>query len=630
MSSSATTSVPRSVVPDIAAFRAQQRERPLAAYENLMDEHAPLQAAVIVADGWKLGPFPRVRIEAPLAWDELCAENRSWHFHLQSWDPIATVLAAYDQTPTPAYLGWALELAADWARAFRDPGVPSPFAWYDMALGLRAYRLAYLVDVAARIDSVGDEEIAWLLGAADIHRELLASDETFAAHSNHGFYQAAGQLALARRLSDLAGMDEAQAQATERFHLLMEGHFSDDGIHLEHSPEYQWILMQSLSGMIGSGLVEDPWIVALFARIQESMAWFVVPDGRLAMFGDSTSREPKIRRLDRITDEALRFVATSGAEGHAPAESTRLFRAGGYAVLRDHWPKRPGDYHGCSYLAQTCAFHSRMHKHADEMSFVWYDREREIITDSGRYGYVGEVKPGSDLFAQGFHYSDPKRVYVESTRAHNAVEIDGRSYPRRRVDFFGSGMLQAGNARGIRYTECELVHLGSVRHWRALMLKPRDWLIVLDWLDDGNGDRHDYRQWLQFAPDLTIERTDGEQLVGRFGDGEQLHVAALLPGQLGELAVGQEEPLLGWISNQVFRFAPRASACYRSPDTRSHSFATLLALGREPVEPDYVRSEVNLSEHNGRLCWHAAGRRHELSFSSDPGREFTVRHVTRR
>ncbi len=403
---------------------------------------------MIVADGWKIGPFPRVRLEAPLAWDDLCASNRSWHFHLQSWDPIATVLAAYDRTPIPAYLDWALELAVDWSRTFRDPDSSSPFAWYDMAVGLRAYRLAYLIDVAARTAAVGDAEIAWLLGAAELHRHVLADDDRFAGHSNHGFYQAAGQLALGRRLSGVGEMHQALEQGIDRFRALMGRHFSDDGVHLEHSPEYQWILMQGLSGIIGSGLVNDAWILDLHGLVQESTAWLVAPNQRITMFGDSSPREPRMRQPERITSDPLRFVVSGGREGRPPETNIRMFATGGYAVLRNRWPAGPEQYDDCSYLAMTCAFHSRVHKHADDMSFVWFDRGREILTDSGRYGYVGRVESGTTLYDQGYHYSDPKRVYVESTRAHNTVEIYGVSFPRRGVRSTDREWLTLGRWRG--------------------------------------------------------------------------------------------------------------------------------------------------------------------------------------
>lgn len=625
---SPATANQRYVVPDVAAFRERQRERDYVPYENVMDEDAPVEGALIVADGWKLGPFPRVKLVAPLDWDRVCAENRSWHFHLQSWDPIGTVLAAYDRVPTPAYLGWAVELGVDWARAFNNPDASSPFAWYDMALGLRAYRLAYLLDVAARSDSISDEEIAWLLAAADIHRELLLDDDSFAAHSNHGFYQAAGQLAMGRRLPDVPGMDDAFDQGTGRFRSLMERHFSDDGIHLEHSPEYQWIIMQSLAGIIGAGLVTDAPIIDLFERIQESTAWLVAPNHRVAMLGDSSPREPKLRRPEAFGNDALRFVSTRGEHGRPPATRTRLFRTGGYAVLRDRWPKGPDEFPDCSYLAQTCAFHSRVHKHADDMSFVWYDRGREILTDSGRYGYVGKVEAGSVLFEEGYHYSDPRRVYVESTRAHNAVEIDARSYPRRRVPFYGSGLREAGESAGVLYTLSELNHMSTVRHVRILMLAPQNWLIVFDWLRDGEDQRHEFRQWLQFAPELSVDTNGPERLQGRFEDGLQVHVAPLLPSRLGENACGQNEPLLGWISREIYTFEPRTSASYLSSEVPTAAFATLLSLGSGPPEPDQQHSRIDVNGRAGRLCWTMDALRHEVAFTRSSEDSLTIEYRT--
>ncbi len=389
--------------------------------------------------------------------------------------------------------------------------MPSQFAWYDMAVGKRAYRLAYLLDVVARTDAASDDQIAWLLDAAETHRVVLADDDRFAEHSNHGFYQAAGQLALGRRLQGFGRMTQALEQGAERFRTLMSEHFSEDGVHLEHSPDYQWMLMQALSGIIGSGLVTDEWAVDLYERIQESTAWLVAPDHRLAMFGDSSPRRPRVRHLERVTNDLLRFVLTGGRDGSQPGTNTRLFAKGGYGVLRDRWPTGPDNFEDCSYLAMTCAFHSRVHKHADDMTFVWYDRGREILTDSGRYGYVGPVEPGTTLFEEGFHYPDPKRVYVESTRAHNTIEIDDRSFPRRYVPFCGSGMVDAGEASGLLHALATR-RVQGLEHVRQLMLKPGDWLITVDWLWDLAGQSHQLRQWFQSAPELTVQAADDEQL----------------------------------------------------------------------------------------------------------------------
>ena len=60
-------------------------------------------------------------------------------------DPLAHSEAQDDASQRRAFA-----LALDWARAFPALDTPSPFAWYDMAVGLRAQRLAYVLDAGTR------------------------------------------------------------------------------------------------------------------------------------------------------------------------------------------------------------------------------------------------------------------------------------------------------------------------------------------------------------------------------------------------------------------------------------------------------------------------------------------------
>ena len=47
-----------------------------------------------------------------------------------------------------------------------------------------------------------------------------------------------------------------------------------------------------------------------------------------------------------------------------------------------------------------------------------------VLADGGRYGFFDPVDPSSKLYKPGVRYADPKRLYVESARAHNVVTID--------------------------------------------------------------------------------------------------------------------------------------------------------------------------------------------------------------
>ena len=190
-------------------------------------------------------------------------------------------------------------------------------------------------------------------------------------------------------------------------------------------------------------------------------------------------------------------------------------------MLRSGWPDAES-FDRASYLAQQAAFHSRTHKQADDLSFIWYDRGAVILIDAGSYGFLGRTESGSDLWNKGFWYSDPKRIYVESTRSHNTVEIDGMSFNRRESPPYGSAIERWGETEdGLLFVETHALQFETVGHTRLLVLDPGNWLLVYDWLSDEAGAEHDFRQWFHFAPDLTVETQNGELRVSGRASGRE-------------------------------------------------------------------------------------------------------------
>lgn len=300
--------------------------------------------------GWQDRQFPRIDMTPPVEWDDVASSHRSWDFRLHSWDFLGPVLATADNTGEKRYLDWAIGIALDWAQRHPTIEPDRGMAWYDMAIGLRAYRLGYLVEAAARDDRVGDVDFEALLRCAELHLEALADPRFFAAHSNHGFYVAAGQSALTRRLRGLPGMGTHRDQARERVHRLIGTQFTETGVHREHSPGYHRMVGDTFQGLIEAGLVDREEFGPLLERIQGALAWFVLPDGHLAMFGD-TAHKNMADSGTRAVDPALEFVVSGGERGEPPAERWKAFTDAGYFVARDRWEG------GRSYLAQTAGFH---------------------------------------------------------------------------------------------------------------------------------------------------------------------------------------------------------------------------------------------------------------------------------
>lgn len=601
---------------DVAAFRAGRRAGELRPYERVMEdsdeEPKPGRGLeTTLAGRWKLADLPEIELAVPLAWDEVCASNRSWSFHLHAWEPLGDLIMAAPGAEDPAApIRLAVDLALDWLQAYPTLETDSPFAWYDMGVGLRAYRLAYLIDRVARDDDYEDDVVRRLVEGLHLHMESLADDDNFAGHSNHGFYQAAGQLAAARRLPELPGMAAHQAQADARLRDTVDRHFTAEGVHKEHSPDYHWMVGRAVTAIVRASLVDDAWLREADARIQSSLAWFIQPNERVAMFGDSNWRRCRLPRHGEDDEPALAFMTSGGTAGRAPAEAVRGFEESGYFVARDRWPEGPDDFASTSYLAQIAAFHSYTHKHPDHGAFIWYDDGRELVVEAGRFGYLDPTTPGSDLRRQGFRYGHPKRLYVESTRAHNVVEIDGRSYERRGVPRFGSALRHWGERDGLAFSEVGLSHRPGIAHARVLVFSPGQWLVVVDRLYDRSRTPHRFVQRFHFAAELDLA---GTEPVGLRAEGmtRTLWMVPLLGGEAQEPLEpvrGQEHPeLLGWVSRRANDLEPVWTGGFVADGTPSHVFATLLCLAEAPPEPDAAFNAANASGRRIRLRWRGLG-----------------------
>jgi hypothetical protein len=618
---SAAAAFPTADEVSIAAFRERVRTTPLLPYEKLLRASSMFavgEAERVLAEGWRLGTAAPLRLDGSLPWDDFEPKNRSWNFHLNCWDPLEELLAAYSTTGDDKYLAPATEVIRDWIA--RHPDVDSTageHAWYDMAVGVRAYRLAYALDASARAPTVSDEDVRAMRRSLEVHRRELEDDAKIAFHNNHGFYQVAGQLAMARRFGALIhGMHASLEQAQARLIRMIDQQFTEEGVHREHSPDYHRMVYETLKGIADAGLLVDASIERRLDDIERSLSWFILPNGYLANFGDSDyrlcSRGERAAVAKWRTPE-MRYAVTSGEVGERPFETMRPFPSSGYFVVNDgSRGVTPAD---ASYLAQTAAFHSRTHKHADDLSFIWYDRGSQILVDAGRYGYDAKTEVGSELWNDGFWYSDPNRVYCESTRAHNTVEIDDRNYLRKGAKPYGSALKRYGVAdRDVYYSETEVKQFKSVRHVRLLLFRPRSWLVVCDWLHDNLEAEHHYRQWFHLAPELSVEQR-GERYRAENARWETpLWIGSLLPGaSAGKPVLGRETPVRqGWWSPKSRMILPNYALAFEDRG-RSTVLATVLAFCDNLVVD--ASSRVSPSGRNGQFRFRTDRTEQVLTFS---------------
>jgi Heparinase II/III-like protein/Heparinase II/III N-terminus len=605
---------------------------------NMEQSKAVVAATEIIEKGWQRRKYPLISLANPIPWQLHSPQERSWNFYIHCWDMLDSLLKAHSETQEIYFLQPAIRIAEDWADKHSDLSQTdlSPLAWYDMAVGLRAYRLAYILD-AGRVTGLVKQPLQKKLWASlEQHQAYLADDKNILFHNNHGYYQVAGQLAMGRRFAGESPlMAEALEQGKARLKIMLAQQFSADGIHREHSPDYHRMVYDTLKGMIFSGLVGDGETVAFADTIERALAWFVLPSRRIANFGDSDYRPMGASPAEaerRWRTPEMRAAVSGGKTGQFPTDHMAIFPEGGYVTVRVPSADTGKGFSKSSYLAQIAAFHSRTHKHADDLSFLWSDRGSDLLVDAGRYGYFGKAEQGSDLWKDGHWYSDPNRVYCESTRAHNCLEFDGKNYPRMKVKPYGSALRRWAHATsGIVAVETECKYFRSIRHVRTLLFMPGQWLVVFDWFHDNKAQLHDVKQWFHLAPQLQLLLQGGGYVVAVPGSQEPLRAISLLEGPFATRPyLCEKTPVMqGWWSGKEREIIPSYAFCHELSGVSNGVFATLFSFSNNLVT-ETSWNKVNGSGRKAKFRWKDEAGRHELHFERPDGGDLGVTYSVKK
>lgn len=583
------------------------------------------EANDILNNGWHdIGGYGVIKLDDEIPWHMENEQQRSWNFRLHSWDMLESLLNGYDKTHDTRFLKPAIRIAVDWVDKHSNTAANtdiSPFAWYDMAVGIRANRLAHIIDAGTQSGLLDSQarEILWL--SLMLHHTYLSNDANILFHNNHGFFQITGQIQMGRRLAEESPlMKQALEQGKARLHLILKRQFASDGIHLEHSPYYFREVYETLKVMVDSGVIDDAETLAFIKKIEITLSWFVLPNGDLANFGDSDCEsllcEPTEAEWRWRTPE-MRYVVSAGKTGTPPSARIAVFPEGGYFIVRKSHQGKPNDFCKSSYLAQIAAFHSRTHKQADDLSFIWSDKGNSILIDAGRYGYIGRTEVNSELWQDGHWYSDENRVYCESTRAHNTLEFDGKNYQRKGVKPYGSALGRyVEDASGVIALETVCKHFRSIKRCRVLIFKPGTWLIVFDWYGDTSKKPHQVRQWFHFAPSLEVNLDDNGYLIQLPENGELLLLKPLLDHMTpSRIYCGEtSEPMQGWFSPAEREIVPSPACCYEQTGQTTGVLASLFSFSSNLI-PDPVWSTVNVTGRNARFRWQDDDGRHTLTLN---------------
>ncbi len=340
----------------------------------------------------QLKGYPEMRVNLPLAPDDLNVGLPSWQLHLSGLTVTALLLEAYRLTGREEYFDAVREDILAWARYERRLWWPKGYIWNDHALAARALVLARFWNAYRQHRRFAAADAQLVLDFVTRTGQMLAKPSHFTYATNHGVMQNLALLHIALAFPALPQTPEFHRIAVARLAQQMEFYVNDEGVVLEHSAGYHRFGLE-LIGMafrylswLGQAIPET-WRVK-YEKAKQFYAHLRRPDGSLPLFGntgvlgDLTGPGPDIAR----TDERGHVVAW-GPGDWRPSVERSLYPVAGYAVWWDGltgWPRT-------DQLAQTVVtwshFPGHGHKLADELSVLYWAEDQDWWTNVGYWPY---------------------------------------------------------------------------------------------------------------------------------------------------------------------------------------------------------------------------------------------------
>jgi hypothetical protein len=279
------------------------------------------------------------------------------------------------------------------------------------------------------------------------------------------------------------------------------------------------------------------------------------------------------------------------------APPSRLYPAGGYAVMRGDW--RAGSPHLVFDVGPLGCPVSGGHGHADLLSVQCSAFGAPFVVDPGTGGYT----------------ESSGRAFFRGTAAHSTVTVDGQDQAEPAGPF---AWRQRPAARLLRWSSSEGFDLAEAEHdayarladpvvhrRRVLFVKPRGFVVV-DELAGAAVHRIDVRFQLGGA----AVSLDAAPWVRAAVDGRLLWVRAFSAAALEtHLFDGQDAPREGWISPDYGRQQPAPALVFRAWCRLPLRVATVLwPAADEEAAPPVVRA-VNGADGSPSALEFATGER---------------------
>jgi hypothetical protein len=490
--------------------------------------------------------LPAWPLKLPLDWTSDPFKDGNWQAQLHGLRMVNSQVSRYEKTGDSRHYREALAFVLDWWRYHQSKKRPPKIVWEAMRAGLRAVRIAYVLDRAlSGREQVSSEQQALLVEMARAHVTRL-SDPKGHVYSNHGLFQVRGLAFLCRVMGRAGGCRSSEPLIEKQTRALLDAQFTQRGVHREHSPSYQLLAIaafESAAQPNGTGVYKE--VAERLERARGIAPWFVFPGGRMAALGDSEG----VGTQEPPADQRCKKGAPAGC-----VEVGNLTQDG-YAIVRSPWSE---EARRAFMLIMTGTHNSKHHKHADDLSFELMEAGQMLFVEAGKYSYQ----------------RDEMRQFVISRRAHNGIGLANEEIGPNATEFHATALEPTEVAEGVYTLEGQVEYPDLFAQQRRVDYAPGQYVLIHDTLSSKSPQA--YESYLHLAPELTPRQVDSAFMVP-LAEGRQLRIESLSADCKASQVRGVEtkKQVQGWVTHEYRKMVPASVLTFAC--TGQNRSITLLA-----------------------------------------------------
>lgn len=334
-------------------------------------------------------PFPRfddIEFKKDFDWEYKHPKvETSYQLYLQNLRVVNELLNQYRETANVEFIIKSKEIIESWFD-YIDAGNETKMTWYDHAIGARSQVLIDFV-YNAKKEKISIDENRYM-NILSKHAELLCDDEIH-RYNNHGIMMDKALIVLG-----LATNNESFfLKGYERVKSIFWVTYSDNGVHLENSPEYHQMVFGLYEGLEEylqrNNRSLGVEVTNMFPLIRKYYSLVLKPDNKFPPIGDSfhVNNSNKIENIWENFSEP----------------------AAGISIIKNK--------ESLLYLAFICGFSTITHKHSDDLSFILNYKYKDFFVDPGK-----------------FNYSTSKfRKYIVKRQAHSSFSL-AKNYKKDKLN----------------------------------------------------------------------------------------------------------------------------------------------------------------------------------------------------